>query len=337
MYNLQALRQLPSSNVFGLCPACRPADAAEEGAVEGSVVGGEGDEGGEGGEGGGGKAVGAGVAEEYGYEGGEGGGGEGGSSVAGWAALLLLLLTGGVGYAAHAGRRRWQSRQAKRRGTLVATEEDEIDEIGETGEIDHAMEGALEHALDLEQAEGGAAGEAGAALVGRGACVGAEAAAREAANKEELSHTRGEARGRRLQRRTASECRPDSAAADDVAAADKPAAKAGVGVRGEGIGDGTAAKGSTKSKARAAVKTAKKGLHGPPSKALHAPQKACGAAFAVGARVRVHGLVSCAQHNGLEGSVAARAETSSGLRLNVACTGGERLRLKPGNLQLLET
>ena len=49
----------------------------------------------------------------------------------------------------------------------------------------------------------------------------------------------------------------------------------------------------------------------------------------------VHGLKGAAQHNGLEGVVEASADTPTGLRFNVQCDGGEKLRLKPENLQVL--
>ena len=300
---LQALQQLPSTDVFELCPECRASDGGEAAAADAASA----------------------EEEERSYGALSGDGSEALSSAAGWAALLVVILGAAGGYAFYVGRRRASKLKLGRQGTRVPTEE------------------------VFDEEEGGAGGPffAGGAAIGRpavtsdppvehllpeeGALLPEEGEEQEPTEEVRARATDGMVKERTRHNAASTNTPPRGVAS--VAVATGGAGSVGVGAK---CAQATS-KGEKKSGKREKKPAAATGSPHLPTPLAPAPAAiaSCGV-IAVGARVRVHGLKSSAQHNGLEGVVAAQAETPGGLRLNVACSSGEKLRLKAENLQVLE-
>ena len=276
---LEALAQLPSTDVFELCPECKPADAATDTDAD------DDDD----------EARGARGQADV-----DGGGGLG----AGVVVLGLVVVGGGLVMV----RRRQQASQLGQRGTKVSTK-DEDDDQGRGWAGGHAEEQAqqVEQVEQVEQeAEQEHDDDEASPSAGERSCKGAKKGKKPP--KQTGDGTKGQVEKPRVSRkRNASSAGPL-----------KPLAS-----NGDASSNGAVAP-----------------LAALPPPPHTVPASSCAAAdaaktLAKGTRVRVHGLVGCAQHNGLEGVVVARADTSSGLRLNVQCDSGEKLRLRPENLQPL--
>ena len=264
---LEALAQLPSTDVFVLCPDCKPADATADTDADD-------DDDARGGR------------SQADVDGG------GGSSAT--AAVLGLIVVGGGLVMAW---RRQKASQLGRRGTKVSTK-DEDEEQGRGWGGVHAEVEPPQKGPEPEHDEDGKS-----ASPTEGSRKGAKKA-KKASVKQTEDDSKGQVEKLRVSRK-----RNGSAAPLKPLASNADAASSGA--------------------------VAPLASLQPPPPVTPTSSSAAAGGLVKGTRVRVHGLVGCAQHNGLEGVVVARADTSSGLRLNVQCDSGEKLRLRPENLQPL--